>query len=1063
MKPLSSFFKRFQIFLNIVFVTLKIDLLSLQMKSRHTGILLSFFLSLFPLFMYGQAPETIPLSKPGSFKDKILRAEKTEDIRSTIGMRLYQGMVTHYNYYYNAHTKLNAIVQKAQLANQDDFTELLPYYDYSLKTTEADSIELDSVMMKATAGIVLHDLRNSYTDNLFLLIGKAYFFWNKLDSAYRIFQYINYQFYPKDKNEYQIVIGSGSSSKNGSISVASREKKGIISKSFSRPPSRNEALLWLAKTYAESEMHDEAVSLIHLLKKDKFYPKRLKPELDDVLAYSFYKKQMWDSAAFYLKKCLSLAKTRAELGRREFLLAQLYALTKKSDIASGYYNRARKHTNDPVMLIHARVNDALLVKDSSSSIDASLNELMKLARKERFDGFEDLLYLSAADIALLKKDTALALNLLSKSVRYPSADGTTSTRNKAYLKLGNIATVQRNYPLAANCFDSLNLQDPSIIKELPWIEKRKTTLKDISTQIETARREDSLQRIAAMPEAEREAYLKALLRKLRKEKGLKEDIANASNAAVSPSGSGNNPPPSLFTATNAAGWYFNVNAQKSKGPSEFRSKWGTRPNQDNWRRQEAIDAAISMSNQLPGNPGGDGDIDNPTPAKPDQNKTQIQDDTQELSMESLRYPLPLTDEKKIASDQNIYQSLFREATVIKNQLEDYEEAARIFAELYKRFPENDSTALTLFELYYYSLKKGDAANAEKFRQLMQEKDTSGILVQKTKAGKTDSTQQKEPASEVYQKIYESYLEGKFDEARKNKIKADSIYGTIHWTPQLMYIEAVYFANVSQDSLALQLLNDLMTRYGTHPITEKASVLKDVLIRRKEIEQHLRITDIVRQVEPASNRYTTATSTVTTPATPSKNTSTVPKGNSTSSQQTTTPPSSKATDVKKDSSKVNTTAINQNNIPVKAPVQIQNQTDTVQTKAPAIQPTAARTDSSMLIIALLNISPIYRTECLNSIQGYLKGNQIAGQSGCTALLQNGQGNYGWIVIHPNIAEKEGAKAANQLKGALPQLLYFLPEDKYQLIRIAPAAITELSGSAGIDPFIQKINELKLDKN
>ena len=81
---------------------------------------------------------------------------------------------THYNYYFNANNKLNAVVERAVMSNQDDYTKLLSFYPYSLQNTSTQKTELDSVIYKCTAGILLHDLRSDWVDNLYLLIGKSY-------------------------------------------------------------------------------------------------------------------------------------------------------------------------------------------------------------------------------------------------------------------------------------------------------------------------------------------------------------------------------------------------------------------------------------------------------------------------------------------------------------------------------------------------------------------------------------------------------------------------------------------------------------------------------------------------------------------------------------------------------------------------------------------------------------------------------------------------------------------------------------------------------------------------
>lgn len=211
-------------------------------------------------------------------------------------------MITHYNYYYNANRKINEIVERAKLAHKDDYTELLPFYNFSTQITAGDSAELDSILYKATAGIVLHDTRNSYVDNLYQLIGKSYFYWRKFDSAHRIFQFINYNYFPKGKDEYIIVVGANENAANGQLKIATKENKNLVHRAFSQPPSRNEALFWLAKTYAEDSLYAEALSLTKLLRSDPQFPKRLHTQLDEVNAYVFYQQEIWTALLFTLKK-----------------------------------------------------------------------------------------------------------------------------------------------------------------------------------------------------------------------------------------------------------------------------------------------------------------------------------------------------------------------------------------------------------------------------------------------------------------------------------------------------------------------------------------------------------------------------------------------------------------------------------------------------------------------------------------------------------------------------------------------------------------------------------------
>jgi len=73
-----------------------------------------------------------------------------------------------------------------------------------------------------------------------------------------------------------------------------------------------------------------------------------------------------------------------------------------------------------------------------------------------------------------------------------------------------------------------------------------------------------------------------------------------------------------------------------------------------------------------------------------------------------------------------------------------------------------------------------------------------------------------------------FLSGKFELARAEKRKADSLHGENNWSPQLLYIEAVYYIKNKQDSLAMDALNKIPSLYPNSPVAMKAGLLADAL-------------------------------------------------------------------------------------------------------------------------------------------------------------------------------------------------------------------------------------------
>src|SRR5262245_33139564 len=111
---------------------------------------------------HAQMGFSFDIKKPDQFDDRVLASEKSDSRKFTLPRRVTQNAFTHYNYFYNAKNKLTQILEDAKAMHFDDYTQLLSFYNYSLDETSQNKEQLDSVIYKASTGIVLHDLRNAW-------------------------------------------------------------------------------------------------------------------------------------------------------------------------------------------------------------------------------------------------------------------------------------------------------------------------------------------------------------------------------------------------------------------------------------------------------------------------------------------------------------------------------------------------------------------------------------------------------------------------------------------------------------------------------------------------------------------------------------------------------------------------------------------------------------------------------------------------------------------------------------------------------------------------------------
>jgi hypothetical protein len=788
----------------------------------RSQIILSFFLALLsssfqPLF--AQLGFDLKIDKPEPYDNRVLRAEKTGDKALKPSKKWMQNLTTHYNYFFNANNKLNEVIDGAKEYYRDDYTELLSFYNYTLDATAANSQQLDSVVYKSQTGLVMHDLRNDWADNMYLLWGAAWFFEKKFDSAALMFQFINYAFAEKEKDGYYKYIGSRLDG-NNALTIATDEKN----KSTTHYGSRNNAFIWQIRTFIESGRLSEAGTMIATLKADPYFPKRLNDDLEEVQAYWYYKQKVWDSSAVHLINALDNAKTKQERARWEYLAAQMFERVGNFDQAKNFYAKSIGHATDPVLDVYSRLNIVRVTKDSSENyIDKNVGELLKMAKKDKYSDYRDVIYYMAAQMEIERNNLAAAQDLLLKASKYNN--GNLASRSKSFLMIADLAYDQKKYLQAASFYDSISLRDLQG-KDLKRVEERKEMLSKIVSYSSTVSRQDSLQRIAALPEEERNSYINKLVKRLLKEQGY-SDVAITSGGLLT-----NNNPVDLFPSPQSKGeWYFYNGTLKTQGAQQFKQIWGNRPNVDNWRRFSNVNQQLLTKNptDVTGNKTNN-------PANPG-NPNLAVDNTP--SFENLVKNLPLTEEQLKTSNDSVSNALFNLGNVLLNEAEDYLSAIDAYEKLRSHYPSYPNMSEVLFNLYYAYKKSGNQAEADKIKQLLLSQYPSSRFASILSTGKDPEASGKSAeVTKTYEDIYNLFIEGRFEEAEAAKRQADSTYKTNYWQPQLLYIEAVYHIRQREDSVAKNSLQTLIAQDPNSAMAKKAQTMIDVLNRRSQIEDEL---------------------------------------------------------------------------------------------------------------------------------------------------------------------------------------------------------------------------------
>lgn len=805
--------------------------------------------------LHAQPGTTLHLKneKPAEFAKKLLRAEKTSYGPLSKFQQFMQNTFTRYNYLYNANKRLEDILEKATTDYKENYEQLLSYEPYDAKAMASNAF-LDSVIQHATAGILLHDLRNQYVDELYFLLGQAYYYQQKYDTAHQVFQYLNYAFAPKDDG-YDLPVGSNISKIKGHFTILNPEHKGISKNSYARKERRNDGLIWQIKNFIQSGDYIQARVLLGYIEKDSLLPSRLKPLVAYTHGFLYYRLKKYDSAAACLARSGYSIYARTVRPRMYYLTGQLYARGGDSISAAGYFAKAKSAAIDPLLSIYAALAEASMkniaenpgLMGAEGETDSHLALLKKLSKRDKYRRYKDVIYYAQAAIALNKGETKTGRARLRASIEAGNKITPPNTwqKSRTYFKLAGLDYDENRFFDAARFYDSVGSGDLSQEADRKLLTLRQAPLNNVAAQLDSIYYQDSLQHLAGLPEKQRMQILKDKAREIRKsiQKKLEEKEGNNFNPAIrQPSA-----PTSLFpsTGTGSTIWYFNNTTLKNSGYTLFKQKYGNRPNVDNWQRLSAINAAAKETIKS-GTTGALLDAFN--------EDGSLKLDSSNIQPEDLLKGLPLTKEQIDSSNAIIAGRLFAAGKILQNTMENFTGALFIYDSLLRRFPGWDSTDAVLYNQYicWTLLGKKDQANLVRGsleRQYKNSTWTKRLLRRDSLDSEINETSLQNQATYAYNQVYQLFVEGDFQKADSLKQLADEKYGRFYWTPQLLYIESIYYISENQDSTAITKLNYLIRHFGTSPIKDQAQHLLSILKRRSEIEAYL------RQLHISPNGYT----------------------------------------------------------------------------------------------------------------------------------------------------------------------------------------------------------------
>ena len=783
----------------------------------------------------------------------------------TLGRRAYQNTVSKFNYIFHANEELNEIIKDARAYLQEDYTSLIPFYDYDLANTSKKDI--DSIIYRCNANVVLHDLRSNWVDDAYLLLAKAYLFHKNFDTAGSLVQYINYAFDAKEAG-MDIPIGSNLRNTKGQFSIATKEDN----KFYENRNIRNESMLWQARNYFEINSLNEGISLLQLLKTDAFFPKRLHPFLFEQLAYGYYQSEIYDSAATYLTKGLSNAPDKFSKTRWYYLIAQLWE--KSDNLANAYtwYKKAHSDALNPLISVYAKINLIKIdFKQTKTPWLELANSLQQMSRREKYKPYTDIIYFEMAKLAIQNKDTEKANEWLLVAIK-KNENGLTQ-KQKAFELLADINYKSSDYAIATLAYDSLTL----ILKTNPDFEKialRKKWLPMILTNDIVIQQQDTLQYIYTLAENLQKNYLKQWelneknktdkLSSLFIDEDRKAELANeALNSMGNNTNFGNNSFGNNYgnnnggnngfsntsnygnnntgnNANNAAqgisgvsDFYFENKNTVEIGKQNFAQKWGNRPNVDQWRRKTSSAIIYKTNNSV--------DASNAT-------QSRYTTDSNSKSTASIS-PIGMTKEKTtslqlITSKEDLTKSTielnkssFQNAQTFLFQLNDFEKALPLYQKVINLNIDDTITERSLLDLASEYIHQGNRTTSDSIIAIVEAKFPKGVYRTKKSAVENKKSQEKQLEAD-YKEAYFLAQIGNWATLSNKASQLDLQLKKTKWFAPYQFLKVKMYAQQRMDSLAFLLLDSIIYIHQNENIRDRAKNIIEELKKRKETELYL---------------------------------------------------------------------------------------------------------------------------------------------------------------------------------------------------------------------------------
>ncbi|WP_340111771.1 tetratricopeptide repeat protein [Maribellus mangrovi] len=600
--------------------------------------------------------------------------------KNTRASRTFHNVTSKYNIYFNAKESVKAGLASVDERIENDYTHILPIYKESdpsaVRMVKSD---MDYAVAKCSKLIEIHSITkkpkrkkrrtrkyqefasqeefNKWIDDSYLLMGKAYFYQQNYYAAIDNFSYVVRK-YPQEE-------------------------------------TASEAQVFLIRAYTELERYIEANEVIQAVQTYEDFPKKYERELALATANYYMKQEEYGNAIKMLDIAIQKTFWRKDKARYQYIIAQLYKEMGENEKALEAFRTVARTSPDYAMAFNAKINSAGVFSGEGNAEDLR-KELNKMLRDKKNIDFRDQIYFALGNLDLREGDREEAKEDYKKSVA--SSFKNQYQRAFSAITLADLYFEDQEYRGAQSYYDSAMIIIDDTYPDYKNVEARYTNLTHLVDNLLIVEREDSLQKVAQMPEKEREELIARLMQEEQERQRNMENLAM--QGARSQGYYRSNRYRMGMGSSGGGGWYFYNPQTVSYGKVSFQQQWGRRQLEDDWRRSNKNTVTEYNEEELVQNEEEEQRVEDP------------------LKKEFYTQDLPLTDSLMAVSHEKIRDALYNAGKIFKSEFEDYQRSAECFEDLNKRYPKNIYLLSAYFDLYDLYELMGDKEKANYYRDLL---------------------------------------------------------------------------------------------------------------------------------------------------------------------------------------------------------------------------------------------------------------------------------------------------------------------------------------------------------